>query len=43
MEKKMEEGMKQAEEAEKAIEDPKVAKKLEAENNEYGEKITATA
>lgn len=39
MEKKMEEGMKQAEEAEKALEDPKAAKKLEAEDKEFEEKI----
>jgi len=39
----MEEEMKKMAEEEKKVEDPKVAAKLEAEDNEFGEKIVATA
>lgn len=41
--KEMDENLKKIAEEDKKAEDPKVAAKLEAENNEYGEKIVATA
>lgn len=42
-EKLMEEEMKKVAEEEKKIEDPKVAKRLEAEDNEFGEKLVSSA
>lgn len=39
----MEEEMKKMAEEEKKVEDPKVAKKLEEEDKEYGEKIVQNA